>query len=201
MWRKFSGPDNVPWGTILAASLRSGVCQFDHLLVKKAFCHSTHTWGTPFLFFKFVEQDVVINNFMIKRFAEVDLQDVCVLSLQTLCNIVMSARVVALSLMPPYWVSLWTVAHIIQDTTNDSSTLDSTGTGVRAMGRSLGVWPVVSSVRFLGWRVVQPASTMAAHSFVYRAVVDGCDWSSENVGEVFENPVRDIIGPHGLVHT
>ena len=35
--------------------------------------------------------------------------------------------------MPPYGVSLCTVARLIQDTTNDSSTLDSTG--VRAMGR------------------------------------------------------------------
>ena len=35
----------------------------------------------------------------------------------------------------------------------------------------------------------------------HRAVVDGCYWRSENVGEVFENPVRDIIRPHGLVHT
>ena len=29
---------------------------------------------------------------------------------------------------------------------------------------------------------------MAAHSFVSPSCCSGCDWRSENVGEVFENP-------------
>ena len=139
MFRQLSGPDNVPWGTPPATSVQSDLAFASFtlwvLLVKKAFYHSTHISGTPFVLSLSRRMLWSIwSNALLKSISKMHAY-VFFLSRRwsTWCNIVMSARVVELSLMPPSWVSLCTVARLIQDTTNDSSTLDSTG--VRAMGR------------------------------------------------------------------